>query len=130
MEVVWSDPAALTVREVHRQLNTTDRNSPVGNVRPSDDDNRELAYTTVMTVLDRLTKKGLLRRQRDGRAYRYRAVQRKDALVAELMHATLDDETADGAQDRTAALVAFVGKVTSEEAAAIRTALDRLEEGR
>src|SRR5260370_42697622 len=31
----------------------------------------ELAYTTVMTTLDRLYKKGLLRRSEEGRAFRY-----------------------------------------------------------
>lgn len=30
------------------------------------------AYTTVMTVLSRLAEKGLLRREKDGRSYRYR----------------------------------------------------------
>ena len=32
---------------------------------------RDLAYTTVMTVLDRLAKKGLARRERRGRAWCY-----------------------------------------------------------
>ena len=39
------------------------------------------------------------------------------------MHTALDGEPA----DRTAALVAFVGRVTPKEAAALRAALDRLE---
>jgi predicted transcriptional regulator len=34
-------------------------------------DCEELAYTTVMTTLDRLFKKGLLTRSEDGRAFRY-----------------------------------------------------------
>jgi predicted transcriptional regulator len=36
-----------------------------------EDDCRELAYTTVMTTLDRLFKKGLLTRSEEGRAFRY-----------------------------------------------------------
>src|SRR5580658_438889 len=32
---------------------------------------QELAYTTVMTTLDRLFKKGLLKRKEEGRAFRY-----------------------------------------------------------
>jgi hypothetical protein len=32
---------------------------------------RGLAYTTLMTVLDRMSKKGLVERERDGRAWRY-----------------------------------------------------------
>jgi predicted transcriptional regulator len=34
-------------------------------------DSQDLAYTTVMTTLDRLFKKGLLARSEDGRAFRY-----------------------------------------------------------
>ena len=41
-----------------------------------------LAYTTVMTTLDRLYKKGLLERQRDGRAFRYAARASREALAA------------------------------------------------
>jgi predicted transcriptional regulator len=36
-----------------------------------DEDYPDLAYTTVMTTLDRLFKKGLLERSEDGRAFRY-----------------------------------------------------------
>jgi BlaI family transcriptional regulator, penicillinase repressor len=36
-----------------------------------DKDCRDLAYTTVMTTLDRLYKKGLLTRKEEGRAFRY-----------------------------------------------------------
>ncbi len=34
---------------------------------------RQLAYTTVVTVLGRLHKKGFLKRRRDGRAFLYRS---------------------------------------------------------
>ena len=112
MDRLWSEPAPLSVREVHQGLSR----------------DRELAYTTVMTVLDRLTKKGLARRERDGRAFRYQAATSRDQLVAELMHSTLADELSDQSADRTAALVAFAGRVSPDEAAAMRAALDRLEQ--
>jgi predicted transcriptional regulator len=41
-----------------------------------------LAYTTVMTTLDRLYKKGLLERRRSGRAYRYAPSTSREALAA------------------------------------------------
>jgi predicted transcriptional regulator len=107
MEQLWANDQAQSVRDVHLAL------SP----------KRDLAYTTVMTVLDRLAKKNLARRERDGRAYRYRADRGREELVAELMHTALAGESA----DRTAALVAFVGKVTPEEADAMRRALAQLE---
>ncbi|HEU4945605.1 MAG TPA: BlaI/MecI/CopY family transcriptional regulator [Kribbella sp.] len=106
MEQLWAADTALTVREVHDRLATS----------------RDLAYTTVMTVLDRLAKKGLTERERDGKAWRYRAAAPREELVADLMRDALD-----GAGDRRAALVKFVDQVTDEEAALLREALGRLE---
>ncbi|MFC0628433.1 BlaI/MecI/CopY family transcriptional regulator [Kribbella deserti] len=106
MEQLWASPDALTVREVHERLA----------------DSRDLAYTTVMTVLDRLAKKELTSRERDGKAWRYRAAAPREELVADLMRDALD-----GAGDRRAALVRFVDQVSDEEAALLREALGRLE---
>src|SRR5215472_10892422 len=66
MEVLWQTESSLTVRQVSQGL--TQRN---------------LAHTTVMTVLDRLAKKGFARRERDGRAWRYRPAATREAYVAE-----------------------------------------------
>ncbi|ONI77524.1 transcriptional regulator [Kribbella sp. ALI-6-A] len=106
MEQLWAADAALTVREVHERLSLT----------------RELAYTTVMTVLDRLAKKKLTERERDGKAWRYRAAAPRADLAADLMRDALDQ-----AGDRREALVRFVGQVSTEEAALLREALSRLE---
>lgn len=107
MERLWAANAPLTVRAIHADLAAS----------------RELAYTTVMTVLDRLTRKGVVRRGREGRAYVYEPVGTREQLVADLMHEALD-----GAGDRSDALVRFVGGVTPDEAAALREALAALEE--
>src|SRR6516165_8290829 len=64
MDVLWESTEPLTVRQVGERL--TDR---------------ELAHTTVMTVLDRLAKKGFARRERDGRAWRYCAAADREAYV-------------------------------------------------
>ncbi len=45
-----------------------------------EDDNVTQAYTTVMTTLDRLYKKGLLDRVAEGRAFRYTPRQSPDEL--------------------------------------------------
>ncbi|NMO91255.1 BlaI/MecI/CopY family transcriptional regulator [Actinomycetospora sp. TBRC 11914] len=102
MAQLWSADAPLTVRDVHDRLE------------------RELAYTTVMTVLGRLAKKGLVRQERDGKAYRYAAASSREQMAAELML----DALGDVGEDRTAALVAFVDRVGPEEAEALRRALD------
>lgn len=104
MERVWAAPTTISVRDVHTGLAE-----------------RDLAYTTVMTVLDRLAKKGLVLRTREGRAWLYRAAHTREELAAELMDTALGT-----AEDRSAALVAFVDRVSPEEAAALRAALDGL----
>ncbi len=107
MEQLWASPDAQSVRAVHAALTRE----------------RDLAYTTVMTVLDRLAKKGLVRREREGRAYLYRPDKNREDLIADVMHTALEGEGA----DRTAALVAFVGRVSPEEAEAMRQALAALD---
>ena len=83
---------------------------------------RNLAYTTVMTVLDRLARKDLVVRQRDGRAFRYAPRLTRAAMTAEVMHEALE-ATRD---DREQALVSFVGEASAEDLAALRRALDDL----
>jgi predicted transcriptional regulator len=55
-----------------------------------------IAYTTVMTTMDRLFKKGLLSRTKVGRAFVYNPTVTRDelegAVAAELVHSLLDRE--------------------------------------
>jgi len=71
MELLWRRPG-LSVREARESL-------PGG-----------LAYTTVMTTLDRLYKKGLLARERHGRGYRYSPATTREAFAASLLRRWLD----------------------------------------
>jgi predicted transcriptional regulator len=80
---------------------------------------RELAVTTVLTVLSRLESKGVVRRARDGRAHTYEAVAGRNEPTAELMRQVLDT-----AGDRDDALARFVGSVSPEDVQALRRALD------
>ncbi|HLH58157.1 MAG TPA: BlaI/MecI/CopY family transcriptional regulator [Streptosporangiaceae bacterium] len=105
MDVLWSTRTSLTVREVSAQLTE-----------------RDLAHTTVMTVLDRLAKKGFARRERDGRAWRYRPAETREAYVTELMLTALDQTG-----DRSAALARFAKSVSGAEASALRNALGEIE---
>ena len=109
MDHLWESSDPQTVRQVHEALAT----------------HRELAYTTVMTVLQRLAKKKLVVQQRDDRAHRYAPVHGRDELVASLMVDALSQAPASGG--RAAALVHFVGQVGADEAAALREALAALE---
>jgi predicted transcriptional regulator len=101
IEVLWRADAPCPVRAVHDELADPD-----------------LAYTTVMTVLDRLARKGLVRRERVGRAWHYRAASSREAYIADLMQEALD-----WADDRDAALVHFARSVSPAEAAVLRASL-------
>lgn len=109
MEVLWAredaGSGAATARDVSRAL--------AGD--------RDLAHTTVMTVLDRLAKKGFLARERDGRAWRYRPVESREGYVTELMLGALEETG-----DRDAALAHFVRSVSSDEVDVLRQALAAL----
>lgn len=72
LEALWRAPHGLSVREVRLHL-------------PG-----RLAYTTVMTTLDRLYKKGLLERERDGRAFRYAPRASREVLAARGLRRWLD----------------------------------------
>ena len=56
-----------------------------------------VAYTTVMTVLDRLYRKGVLERERQGRAYLYSAA----AAAASAPRGRLTDSPVSGGSNRT-----------------------------
>jgi predicted transcriptional regulator len=70
----------------------------------------ELAYTTVMTVLARLSAKGVVTRGRAGRAYAYQAVLDEDEIVARQMRRLLDAK-----DDRAAVLSRFVGALSADD---------------
>ena len=83
------------------------------------------AYTTVLTVLDRLTRKGLVERLRDGRSHHYRPTGSRESYVAEVMLGALD-----ATSDREAALVHFAEAVSPAQAQVLRDVLSRLEQPR
>jgi predicted transcriptional regulator len=82
----------------------------------------DLAYTTVMTVMNRLVEKGLLRRRRDGRAWSYRPSGSREAYVAATMVDALNT-----AKDRTMALLHFLADLDPDEAAGLRRVLEATE---
>src|SRR6266571_3342793 len=86
---------------------------------------REPAYNTVLTVVEILYRKGWLERERDGRAYRYRATVTREDYTAGLM-----GEALEASPDRVAALRSFVGRIDPSEARQLRRMLDQaLREG-
>jgi predicted transcriptional regulator len=102
MRVVWESEDPVTAHQVLDVLSS----------------DREVAYTTAITVIERLRRKGWLVRERDGRAYRYRATKDEGEYAASLMGQVLDE-----ASDRSAALLRFTDQLTASEMAALRRAL-------
>ncbi len=68
MQFVWAARGPVTVRTVMERLNEGRREL--------------LAYTTVMTVMNRLAAKEVLHRQREGRGYRYEPTVTDTAGIA------------------------------------------------
>lgn len=103
MDRMWSWDHPVAVREVMEDLQS----------------DRTLAYTTVMTVMDNLHRKGMLTREKDGRAYVYRPVLSREQYTATFM-----GEVLAGSNDRTVTLLHFLAQMPPEEAALLRQALD------
>ena len=82
---------------------------------------RNIAYTTVMTVMGNLEKKGWLRRHAEGRAYHYEPLVSAEEYSAGLMRQALD-----ASQDRPAALMHFIEELSADEARALEEAYRRL----
>jgi predicted transcriptional regulator len=77
----------LEVMKVLWQLRT----ATVGQVQIELRRRRSFAYTTVMTVLDRLAKKGAVSRQKQGRGYLYTPVLSRDAALRQSVDRILRD---------------------------------------
>ncbi|CAA9361040.1 MAG: Transcriptional regulator, MecI family [uncultured Gemmatimonadaceae bacterium] len=111
MEAIWALGRA-TVHDVLERLAAADR---------------ELAYTTVMTVMSRLADKGLLEKRKDGTAYVYVPAASKEEFtrrtVGTVLSELLDDFTAP-------AMSQFVDLVGEQDDAAIEALEKAIDERR
>lgn len=102
MDHLWSADDGLTVRDVLERL---DRKPP-------------LAYTTILTVLDNLHRKGFVTREKEGRAYRYLPTKGRAEHTAELMHELLSVSG-----DRSVTLLKFLDTMPPKEVERLKRAL-------
>ena len=101
MEIMWESPArSLTGRDVANRL-------------------PRYAYTTVATVLDRLARKGFLRRAAKGRVIEFTSISSAGGHAAEQMRDALLSAT-----DREETLAHFAAALSREEAELLRRSLD------
>ena len=108
MELIWREEAAeVSVRDIHLAFG------------------ERLAYTTLMTTLDRLHKKGLLDRRKEGRAFfyspRFSPGEFERGVAREVIN-TLLGRGADGVEPILACIIDAV----SERDRALLDELDRL----
>ncbi|MFE9031063.1 BlaI/MecI/CopY family transcriptional regulator [Streptomyces iakyrus] len=102
MDRLWRWQRPATVREVVDDIN----------------EERPLAYTTVMTVANILYNKGWLLRSKQGRAWVYTPVRSREEYAAALM-----EEALGASADRPVALAHFVQQMNPDEIGALRKAL-------
>ncbi|MDR8020253.1 BlaI/MecI/CopY family transcriptional regulator [Nesterenkonia aerolata] len=100
MSRLWDEPQALSANELRHQLG------------------EDLAVTTVLTVLSRLEKKGLVVRDRGLRPHRYSAAASREEHTVELLNEVLGT-----AADREAVLARFIGGISDSEAETLRRVL-------
>lgn len=105
MDRLWVRDGATTVREVFEDLLH----------------DREIAYTTVMSTMDNLHRKGWLSRQRQGKAYLYTPRMTREQYGAQLMRDALD---MGGRSDLV--LAHFLEQISDDESAELRKVLRRL----
>jgi predicted transcriptional regulator len=103
MCVLWDSDIPLTPRDVQSQL-------------PAE---RSVEYTTVMTVLARLWKKGRLDRERSGRAYAYLPVRTRSEHAAMRM-----EEILEAAGNRSVALAQFADQLSASERRKLKSILE------
>ena len=104
MDRLWEWGRPALVREVVEDLRS----------------DRPLAYTTVMTVMENLHRKGWLRRDRDGRAWRYEPAGSRSGYTAALMSDALATSS-----DRRTALRHFALQMSPHDAELLQQALDQ-----
>ena len=103
MDVLWNLDGSLTPAEVNAELASK----------------RELAYTTVMTILVRLFEKGVVTREHRGRAWAYQPKLSREEHAAARMNALLRD-----GGDRSVSLARFVDQMSAKERAQLRRLLE------
>jgi predicted transcriptional regulator len=104
MEHLWAAEGGATVREVYEQMRQT----------------RQIAYTTVLSTIHNLHRKGRLTREREGKAHRYRTT----ATRAEYSAAVMREALSSGG-DSEAILSHFVGEMSAEESRRLQELLRR-----
>lgn len=102
MECLWARTQPASVRDVLGELHT----------------GKQLAYTTVLTVLDNLHRKGVVIREMSGRAWLYQPAYSREEHTAMMLREVLGSSG-----DRQAALMHFVADLDADAVADLTAAV-------
>jgi predicted transcriptional regulator len=109
MDRLWNRAGVSTVRDIFDGLAA----------------DRVIAYTTVLSTMDNLHRKGWLARERVGKAYHYRATLTREEHSARLMR-----EAFESGGDSDLVLTFFLNQMEDNESAQVQAALRRIIDGR
>ncbi|HEY9615710.1 MAG TPA: BlaI/MecI/CopY family transcriptional regulator [Microcoleaceae cyanobacterium] len=115
LQILWTLDVA-SVKDVHERILA--------------DPDRELAYTSVTTVLNRLTKKGWLAREKQGRSFIWRPLVTRPEAQALLAYEQLNQFLAIGNPDVVAAFADHLDQSSVEQLEAIAQRLQAVRRAR
>jgi predicted transcriptional regulator len=96
--------------------------STVATVLAGMPDQRERAYTTILSVMQSLERKGLVKSKREGRAYRYSPTKSQESIVAPLAKDFVQNAFG-GSIGNAILLLLSTGQLTPEEKSAVECEL-------
>lgn len=107
MDILWSGLGPLSAQDVREALSET-----AGQ--------KELAVTTILTVLTRLENKGMVCRDRSVRPHQFSSTSSREDHTMELLRTVLGT-----VPDRTAVLARLIGEISPQEAQEVRSLLSQ-----
>lgn len=95
MEIIWREPQSVSVKDITLMLAKK----------------RPIAYTTVMTVMTRLSNKGILNRHISGNSYIYQPKVSREKFVAIAVHGIFSSALSSLGEGVLAHFIKEIGKI-------------------
>ena len=111
MDLLWQKAEPCAVGDIHEELLKT----------------QKLAYTTVMTVMTNLHKKGLLERCKSGKAFLYLPIRKKDDIVGGMLSRIRDGLFRDRIPEFFSCFLKTQGSIQPQRLQELKAMLEELE---
>lgn len=113
MKIIWQSKGPISVRTVTHNLQKK----------------RQIAYTTVMTIMGRLTEKGILKRTELGKAYIYHPIYSKERFLARVSRQIIKNFVSNFGESAIAHFAQEVEKLTPDKQKKLRKLLEEAQNG-